>query len=128
MIQTKNIGSLTQLTASEGVLHKIGTDTYCTSAVMLPGETVDMYEEVAEEPPYTKEQYDAKVAELVRERYSASEEFAIQRKRINAMLAPMPLSGDVDGPSPAIVEYDQYNAYVEECKARAKEQLSISNL
>lgn len=119
MIQSKEIGTLNQLTATEGYLHKIGTDIYCTSAVLLPGETADMYEEVSAKPSYTKGEYDAKVAELVRERYSASEEFAIQRKAINVAFSP-----SVTATDPAMVEYAAYNTYVDECKQKAKIILS----
>ena len=92
MIQTKKIGSLTQLTATNGYVHKIGTDTYVQTIIMLPTETLGMYEEVVEKPAYTKEQYDKLVAELVRERYTESEEFAIQRKAINAAFSPSTIS------------------------------------
>lgn len=119
MIQEKKIGSLTQLTATEGWLHRIGTDTYVKSLVLAKGDSAAMYEEVDEIPPYTKAEYDAKVAEMVRERYSESEEFAIQRKVINSLLSPMTLSAEVaEG---VMAEYAEYNNYVEGCKVRAKE-------
>ena len=54
---------------------------------------------------YSKLPYDNIVNKLVKERYSDSEEFAILRKAIN---------GITD-------EYRIYNAYVEECKVRAKD-------
>lgn len=116
MIQQTKIGNLTKITSTEGLIHKIGTDTYNPSFVMLPSETLDMYEEVAEKPAYNKEEYDAKVAELVRQKYSESEEFAIQRKAINASFSPSPSASD----SAALEEYQAYNAYVEECKQNAK--------
>lgn len=119
MIQEKRIGSLTQLTATYGYLHKIGTDTYAKSLVLAKDDSPAMYEEVDEIPPYTKAEYDAKVAEMVRERYSESEEFAIQRKVINSLLSPMTLSAEVaEG---VMAEYAEYNNYVEGCKVRAKE-------
>ena len=52
--------------------------------------------------------YDELVNQLVKQRYSDSEEFAILRKAIN---------GITD-------EYYIYNAYVEECKVRAKAFIS----
>lgn len=113
---TKIANGLIKLTATAGLVHKIGTDIYAPSIVMLPSDTLDMYEEVAEKPAYTKEQYDNKVAELVRQRYSESEEFAIQRKAINAAFSPSVTSAD----SSALEEYQSYNAYVDECKLRAK--------
>lgn len=54
---------------------------------------------------YSTIKYDDLVNGMVRERYSESEEFAILRKAI---------SGISD-------EYNIYNAYVENCKAQAKE-------
>lgn len=112
---------MTQLTASEGYIHKIGTDTYAKSVIMLPGETADMYEEVAEIPPYTKAEYDAKVNELVRQRYSESEEFAIQRKMLNTLTSPMTMSEE--GAESAVNEYAEYNAYVEQCKTDAPDAI-----
>lgn len=110
-----------QLTASEGYIHKIGTDTYAKSVIMLPDETEDMYEEVAEIPPYTKAEYDAKVNDLVRQRYSESEEFAIQRKMLNTLMSPMAMSEE--GAESAVTEYAEYNAYVEQCKADATDAI-----
>lgn len=54
---------------------------------------------------YSTITYNDLVNGMVREKYSDSEEFAILRKSIN---------------NPYNAEYVEYNAYVEECKARAK--------
>ena len=54
---------------------------------------------------YSKITYEDLVHKLVREKYSESEEFAILRKAINEKTD----------------EYFIYNAYVEDCKVRAKE-------
>lgn len=117
MIQQTKIGNLTKITATDGFIHKVGTDTYTKSIIMLPSDTLGMYEEVSELPPYTKDEYDDKVAELVRQKYSESEEFAIQRKAINAAFSPSVTSAD----NVAMEEYQAYNSYVEECKMRAKD-------
>ena len=117
MIQTKPIGRLTQLTATDGYLHKIGTDIYTRSTVMLPSDTIDMYEELAQRPAYSKTEYEALVATLVRERYSESEEFALQRKALNLMLDPDTIHTDI------AAEFAAYNAYVEQCKTQAKQTL-----
>lgn len=118
MIESTSLSNgLTKLTATAGLVHKTGTDTYAQSIIMLPCDTPDMYEEVAEQPAYTKEEYDNKVAELVRERYTASEEFAIQRKAINAAFSQTATSAD----DAALEEYHAYNTYVDECKQRAKD-------
>ena len=115
-MKTKQIGNLTQLNADKGYIHKIGSDTYVKSIIILPEEGVDLYEEVSEIPAFTKSEYDAKVAELVRQRYSESEEFAIQRKAINEAFSPSTVSAD----SSAMKEYQEYNSFVEECKQIAK--------
>lgn len=100
----------------------------------IPVEEAVLWEEVAVEdmPPYTKAQYDEKVAQLVRARYSESEEFAIQRKMLNVMLNPEPmlLDTDADGTEAtttsdkAVEEYNAYNAYVEQCKADAPQAIA----
>lgn len=97
----------------------------------VPVEEVVLWEEVAVEdmPPYTKAQYDEKVAQLVRVRYSESEEFAIQRKMLNAMLNPQPMTAS-EGEEceletdKAVEEYNAYNAYVEQCKADAPQAIA----
>lgn len=111
MIQTRQIGNLTEISVTDGYLHKIGTDTYVKKCILLPNLSVEDYEEVGSIPPYTKDEYDKKVAELVRERYSADEEFAIQRKMINSLTEP---------DSKAVKAYNIYNEFVNECKEKAK--------
>ncbi len=105
------------VSSEHGYIHKKSTDKYFKKGVMLPNDSLDDFEEVDERPPYTKAQYDAKVAEMVRERYSASEEFAMQRKAINAVSSPAVTDAD----DSAMEEYEAYNAYVEQCKQRAKD-------
>ena len=99
-------------------LHKIGTDVWTPNggrATILKTD-IDQWEE-AVKPPYTKAEYDAKVAELVRERYTADEEFALQRKAINAAFSP----SVADDSQKAMSEYAEYNTYIESCKAKAKD-------
>ena len=103
-------------------IHRIGTDTYFKRGTTLLSDSVSDYEEVDEVPTYTKEEYDAKVGDLVRERYSDSEEFAIQRKAINAAFSP-----SVANAESALSEYAEYNAFVEECKQSAKNPLLYKN-
>jgi len=110
-----------QVFSTDGkVVHRIGTDTYFKRGSVLPNDTAADFEEVDAAPAYTKAEYEAKVAELVRERYTESEEFALQRKAINAAFSPA--TSDADGNS-ALEEYAAYNTYVEECKSRAKVML-----
>ena len=116
-MKIRNITPTTrEISAESGYIHKLGTDTYFKRGTMLLTDSIDNYEEVDEIPPYTKAEYDAKVAEMVRERYSASEEFALQRKAINAMHSPVAAAE-----SSAMEEYEAYNAYVEQCKQHAKD-------
>ena len=107
---TKLTSGLIKLTATAGLIHKIGTDTYVKSVIMLPDDTLDMYQEVPENPAYTKEQYDAKVADLTHERYSPDEETSL----INNML-------EEHSTEEHIAEYRTYQAYRAECKQRAKD-------
>ena len=114
MIQKRQIGKLTEISVESGYLHKIGTDVYVKKCILIPSLTIDDYEEVDSIPAFTKEEYDKKAAELVREKYSADEEFAIQRKMINS------INGETD--AIAEEEYNTYNAFVNECKERAKDE------
>lgn len=123
MTQIETIAGLVSLTADPGkALHREGTESY-HSQITVPKADVHLYTEVDRSviPAFTKAQYDAKVAELVRERYSESEEFAIQRKYLNFLA-----KGKPEGPDefaevfPALSEYIAYNDYVEQCKEDAK--------
>lgn len=58
--------------------------------------------------------------ELVREKYTADEEFALHRKMINAVMSPDTISAD-DSANKALEEYQAYNVYVQECKQKAKD-------
>lgn len=107
------------------ILHRIGSDDYpVIRRTIVKAEDIDRWEEVAVEdiPPYTKAEYDAKVAELVHERYTADEESALHRKMINAIMSPATVSEE-GAADKALEEYEAYNAYVQGCKARAKELL-----
>ena len=119
-METKKIGKLIQLSADTGYVHKIGTDTYVKSIIMLPSDTIEDFEEVDEIPPYTKSEYDAKVAELVRQRYSASEEFAVQRKMMNLLMPSAMSSHSEEQATSIMTEYNEYNSFVDECKEKAK--------
>lgn len=112
-----------QIFSSEGrYLRRKGTDTYFRRAIALASDTVDDFEEVAELPPYTKAEYDAKVSELVRRRYTDSEEFALQRKMIEAMLHPEAVTVAEGEELPGEVsEFNAYNEYVGQCKEMAKD-------
>lgn len=97
---------------------------------LLPGETTGDFEEIEpqEEPPYSEEERKARIVALIRERYDESDEFALQRKMLAAMLHPEVMTLDecncTETQTPSVVEeFETYNAFVEECKARATSAL-----
>lgn len=108
-METRKIGKLTEISATNGYLHKKGRETYeeCKKRILLPTESESDYEEIAELPKYTREEYEKKVSELIRERYSVDAELAILRQRDMKQ-----------------TEYEEYNTFAEECKVRAKEILA----
>lgn len=111
-----------QLDTDQGhILHKVGSDDYTEIRhTMVKGP--EAWEEIAvsDIPPFTKDEYDKKVAELVREKYTADEEFALQRKMLNAVMSPDTISADGSA-NKALEEYQAYNVYVQECKQKAKD-------
>ena len=75
----------------------------------LPADTADSFEEITTEPEatgYSKEAYRAEVEKLIAERYTTGQEIQFAREKEAA-----------DG-------YTDYLAYVEQCKARAIENLT----
>lgn len=101
----KTIGK--EIVAAEGKwLHRIGTEAYFQRAIMGKNGTAD-FEEVDEVPKYTDAEYSERVNALIRERYSDSEELSILRQRD-------------EKPS----QFAEYFAFCEECKSRAKAELS----
>lgn len=110
------------------ILHKIGSDDYSPiRRIAIKKGDESKWEEVpvSDIPLYTRQEYEEKTVSLIRERYTESDEFAIQRKMLNVMM-PQTLSDDeaVNGSEKAIAEYTEYNQYVESCKVKAKEILS----
>lgn len=103
-------------------IHRIGTETYFKKSMVFPNDTIDNFEEVDEIPKYTKAEYEAKVAELIRQKYTQDEEFALQRKMINATMLPSTLDDSIV--ENIFSQYQEYNYFVEECKFKAKEELS----
>lgn len=111
------------------ILHKKGSEDYPEiRKAMVKADYADSYKEVAVEdiPPYTKSEYDNKVAELVHERYTADEESALHRKMINAIMSPDTISADGSA-NKALEEYQAYNAYVQGCKERVRKELDMEN-
>lgn len=107
-MKEKQIGNLIELSPADpdGWIHRIGSDTY-VKRILVTVDAVPDYEEVTQKPAYTKAEYDARVNDLIRQRYSESEEFAILRQR------------DI---KPA--EYSAYYAHCEECKELARVELT----
>lgn len=101
-----------QVFSNEGkYIHRIGTESYVKRSMVLPTDTVEMFEEVDELPKYTEDEYKEKVKELIAQKYSIEDEIAL----INN------LKGDKDE---YLVEYDEYMKYRAECKTKAKEILN----
>ena len=85
---------------------------------------IDNWEEVAiaDMRPYSDEQYNDKVAELVAERYPMAEENAITRKLLNKLLhSESATLDDENAIAKEVAQFEAYNAYVEDCKRRAKD-------
>lgn len=98
-------------TDSEHILHRKGSDDYATIRKAITANPED-WEEIAIEdiPPYTIAEYNAKVAELIHERYDADKEMSL----INNMMEAEPTEAHK-------AEYSAYQAYRAECKQRAKD-------
>lgn len=99
------------LDADEGhFLHRVGSDDFTElhHATVKP-EALEQWEEMAleDKPPYSRAEYAAKVEALIAERYSHGKEIEVNRERESKPEA-----------------FATYMAYVEECKARAKEMLT----
>ncbi len=101
----------TSLRATNGLVHKHGTDIYVPEIIMLPGDTLDMYEEVAAapEPTTEKEAYAAEVERLIAERYSTGKEIELLAERESNPEA-----------------WEEYRAYVARCKAQALANLNLT--
>lgn len=95
-------------TDADHILHRIGTDSY-TNIRRITTPDPDNWEEtpVADIPPYSKEEYKAKIVALIREKYDLDDECAILRQRDTKP-----------------EEFAEYNTYVEQCKQTAKTVLS----
>lgn len=101
----KTIGK--EIVAAEGKwLHRIGTEAYFKRVIMSKNGTADI-EEVDEVPKYTDAEYSERVNALIRERYDESRELSILRQRDEKP-----------------TEFAEYYTYCEECKRRAKAELS----
>ena len=93
------------------ILHFKGSDSYNTIRKLTTANP-EGWEEIAIEdiPPYTIAEYNAKVAELIHERYDADKEMSL----INNMMEAEPTEAHK-------AEYSAYQAYRAECKLKAKD-------
>lgn len=106
----KRIGRIVRLETNDNSLIKTKLHKYTISIdkIVDLGFKDGRYQFSVDYTYYSPVSYEQLVNQLVKQRYSDSEEFAILRKAIN---------GITD-------EYLIYNAYVEECKVKAKAFIS----
>ena len=91
----------------EKYVHIIGTDNYFKRAVAV-SLSVEQCEEVDEVPNIINDtEYGNQVNELIRAKYSLSEELSLLRQRDSKQ-----------------EEYQKYNAYCEECKKTIKDKIN----
>ena len=107
----ENINAWEISTDASHIIHRIGGEDYpiLRRAIVTDPEE---WEEVAVEDisPYTTAEYNAKVAELIHERYDSDKGMSL----INNMMEAEPTEAHK-------AEYRAYQAYREECKQRAKD-------
>lgn len=95
--------------------------------VHVKPEDVEHYEELPVDaiPAYTKAEYDAKVAELIRQRYSVDEEEAIKSKLLYSLLHPEAVTLDETGDSPQppkeVAQFEEFYAWRLHCLEQAKD-------
>lgn len=98
------------------ILRRIGSDDSSTHNhhATVTAADLDYWEEVAvaDLPRYSETEYKTKVAELIRERYSADDEFALINNIMNGSIITHK------------AEYEEYQAYRSNCKLMAKELLT----
>lgn len=83
----------------EGVVQDVEYNIYNPSEEMILSDGWEIYDN-------SQELYEEKVVRLIRERYNVNQEIAILRQK------------DVK-----TGEFEEYNSYVENCKAKAKEEI-----
>lgn len=97
-----------EIYSTEGkYVHIIGTDNYFKRGLAI-GLSVEQCEEVDEIPNIRNEEdYGNQVNDLIRHRYSLSEELGILRQKDSKLK-----------------EWEEYNTYCEECKKTIKDKMS----
>ena len=94
---------------SDKYVHRLGTESYFKRSTLLPGDTVDKFEEVDAIPEQPSFDYNEEVNSMIRQRYSLSEELAILRQRDTKP-----------------EEFAVYNEYAEQCKAEVKRRMIMN--
>ena len=94
---------------SDKYVHRLGTESYFKRSTLLPGDTVDKFEEVDAIPDQSID-YNEEVNGMIRQRYSISEELAILRQRDTKP-----------------EEFAAYNEYAEECKSKVKATMGVQS-
>lgn len=106
----------------------------------VPSGTEDEWEEVvladvlaAKEAREREEAYKADVVTRIRVRYSSDDENAILRKMLAVTSMPMPAAEGAEleavehRAQQVMAEFEEYNAFAEECKAEAKKAMTTQN-
>ena len=126
-MKTKQLsnGKVEIWTDADHIIRKIGDNNPTQiRRRRIDAADIDEWEEVAvaDMRPYSDEQYNDKVAELVAERYPMAEENAITRKLLNKLLhSESATLDDENAIAKEVAQFEAYNAYVEDCKRRAKD-------
>ena len=117
MIQIKNRTAY----SDEGkLLYCPQTKSYSPRMALINGMTAESFEEVDNEPPYPDEEYCEMVDRMVKERYPQREENARLRKMLAASVSGRMTEEEAER---ARAEFEEFDAFVEDCKLRAKEAL-----
>lgn len=95
---------------SDKFVHRLGTESYFKRSTLLPGDTADKFEEVDAIPEQPSFDYNEEVNNMIRQRYSLSEELAILRQRDTKP-----------------EEFAVYNEYAEYCKVEVKNRKHENN-
>lgn len=122
------------------IRRKGSDDTTENRMTTVPSGTEDEWEEVvltavlaAKEAREREEAYKADVVTRIRVRYSSDDENAILRKMLALTSMPMPAAEGAElevieqRTRQIMTEFEEYNAFAEECKAEAKKVMITQN-
>lgn len=114
-----------RITSTEGKwIHRLGTEQYFRRATALPADTPADFEETDAPPAYTEAEYEERVEQLIRQRYTASQELALINNAMLSLAMPAALAVSGDETERHRSEYAQYQLFRQQCKRQAKEELS----